>query len=265
VVGVDTSFVEIDDDAPTGVFFKDPGPERTRVFYYRSGSAASLMSAALLKPVLQRPPRLAHLTGITPALSQQCDDLMSQLFREFRTSGTAVSFDINFREDLWPRAKAAGRLTELAEQADIVFVGLDEAWNLWGTETPQELRMLINQPRVLVVKNGPVGATVYHETGSEFVPALKVAVREPVGAGDAFAAGWLSGFLRNLPHFQRLRLGHLLAGSALSSTADHHAPPAGSLLQAALSVDEAQWVNARLIAQTDSATLSDRFENYAGA
>jgi hypothetical protein len=37
------------------------------------------------------------------------------------------------------------------------------------------------------------------------------------------------------------------------------------LLQAALSVDEAQWVNARLIAQTDSATLSDRFENYAGA
>jgi 2-dehydro-3-deoxygluconokinase len=263
-VGVDTSLVEIDENAPTGVFFKDPGLGRTRVFYYRRGSAASLMRAELLDPVLRMPPQLVHLTGITPALSQQCDDMMSQLFHAFRKSSTTISFDVNFRESLWPHAKAAMRLIELAQQADVVFVGLDEAQALWGPRKPDDLRTLIDQPRVLVVKNGAIGATVYHEEDSEFVPALKVDVREPVGAGDAFAAGWLSGLLRNLPHGQRLRLGHLLASDALSSTADHHAPKAKPCLHAALSVNEAEWVDVTLTPQSDNVGTGDVLENYPG-
>ncbi len=263
-VGVDTSLVEIDENAPTGVYFKDPGLGCTRVFYYRRGSAASLMRAQLLDPVLRMPPQLVHLTGITPALSQQCDDMMSELFHAFRESGTTISFDVNFRESLWPHAKAAVRLIELAQQADVVFVGLDEAQALWGARKPDDLRILLDQPRVLVVKNGAIGATVYQEEHSEFVPALKVDVREPVGAGDAFAAGWLSGLLRDLPHVQRLRLGHLLAGGALGSTADHQTPTTRPCLQAALSVNEAEWVDVRLTPQSDNAGTSEVLETYPG-
>jgi 2-dehydro-3-deoxygluconokinase len=262
--GVDTSFVEFDEDAPTGVYFKDPGTDSTRVFYYRRGSAASLMSATLLEPVVRRSPQLLHLTGITPALSQECNDMMNELVPRFRRGGTAISFDVNFRPGLWSRSTAATRLIELAQQADIVFVGLDEARDLWGAGTPQELRPLIDRPRVLVVKNGGVGATVYHEDGTEFVPSLKLTVREPVGAGDAFAAGWLSGLLRDLPHGQRLRLGHLVASIALRSTADHQALPTGPLLQAALSSDDADWANTELIFQSDSAVASAPFGNVAG-
>lgn len=263
-VGVDTSLVEIDKNAPTGVFFKDPGRGRTRVFYYRRGSAASLMRAELLSPVLRIPPQLVHLTGITPALSQECDDMVRELFQEFRARGTTISFDVNFREGLWPRTKASVRLIELAQQADVVFVGLDEATTLWGTREPHDLRTLIDQPRVLVVKNGAVGATAYHEQGSEYVRAPKVDVREPVGAGDAFAAGWLSGLLGDLPQVQRLRLGHLLAGSALSSTADHHTPPNKPWLQAALSVSEAEWACAKSTPQPDGDGSGDILKTYRG-
>jgi 2-dehydro-3-deoxygluconokinase len=69
-------------------------------------------------------------------------------------------------------------------------------------------------------------------------------VLEPVGAGDAFAAGWLSGLLREVPHRQRLRLGHLLASLALTSTADHHGVPGPSWLEAALSPDDGSWERA---------------------
>ena len=243
--GVDTALVELDEAAPTGVFFKDPGRDVTRVYYYRANSAASLMDLRLLAPVLTTPPLLVHLTGITPALSASCDSMISQLLVELAHGATTVSFDVNFREGLWPPHKAAPRLLELAQEADVVFVGFDEANTLWGVSTPEELRALMDRPGFLVVKDGGVGATVLHAQGREFVPALEVEVHEPVGAGDAFAAGWLSGLLRGLPHAQRLRLGHLLASLALSSTADHLALPAGEWQEAALAATEAEWVALR--------------------
>lgn len=239
--GVDTSFVQIDDSALTGAYFKDPSPDGTRVFYYRRGSAASLMSEDLLSIVLGQRPSLVHLTGITPALSQACDDMMTGLISELDTVGTTVSFDVNFREGLWPRPRAATRLMELAQQADIVFVGLDEGSALWDAQSPDELRALIDRPSVLLVKDGSSGVVVYHEQGRQFAPSLRLNVQEHVGAGDAFAAGWLSGWLRGLPHLQRLRLGHLLASLALSSTADHLALPYPLWLEAPLAVSEAEW------------------------
>lgn len=250
--GVDTSLVELDATAPTGAYFKDPGPERTRVFYYRRESAASHMSLSQLAPILREPPPLVHLTGITPALSPACDEAMSELMVKLCTSTSAVSFDVNFREGLWSATVAAPRLKELAQQADVVFVGLDEAAALWRTRTPQSVRSLIDRPPLLVVKNGDQGATAFHETGSDFVPALKLEVCEATGAGDAFAAGWLSGWLRSLPHTKRLRLGHLLASLALGSTADHRALPNDRELKGALSLSNNEWAVLKLTARSQS-------------
>lgn len=251
--GVGTSLVEIDPRAPTGVYFKDPRPEGTKVYYYRRGSAASLMTAAVLEPLLEAPPRVVHVSGITPVLSPGCSEMMDELFSSLEATGTLVSFDVNFRPALWGPEEAAPHLRELAQRAGVVFAGLDEAQILWGAGTPRELRKVLPAPPVLVVKDGATGATAFDAAGVEgvagaaglagevFVPSLSVAISEPVGAGDAFAAGWLSGYLRGLPQTARLRLGHVLAGVALSSTADHQAPPAEELLAAALSADEAGW------------------------
>jgi 2-dehydro-3-deoxygluconokinase len=80
-------------------------------------------------------------------------------------------------------------LRELADAADIVFVGDDEAQAVWGVERPAEIRALLPNPPEIVIKHGSRGATLL--TGSEevFEAALKVDVVEPVGAGDACGAG----------------------------------------------------------------------------
>jgi 2-dehydro-3-deoxygluconokinase len=263
-IGVDTSLVQVDLEAPTGVFFKDPSLDSTSVFYYRRGSAASKMDVSVLEHVFPRPPLIAHMTGITPALSKSCDALMSEAFSRFRASGTSVSFDVNYREGLWSRSNAGPRLLELAQLSDVVFVGLDEAETLWGVTTPEEIRTLIHRPRSLVMKDGSVGATVFHEEGSEFVPALEVKVLEVVGAGDAFAAGWLSGLLRGLTQIQRLRLGHLMAGSSLSSTGDHRALPAGSWLETALLLSDSQWSMVRPDFHLENIDARDLLESISG-
>ncbi len=208
--GVDTTFVELDRAAPTGVFFKDPG-ETTRVFYYRAGSAASALGPSTRVP----PARIAHLSGITPALSTSCAELVDRLLTTRR-----CSFDVNYRSRLWTTAEAAPVLHSLANRASIVFVGLDEAQILWGTKTPADVRALLPDPEVLVVKDGSVGATSFHPTGTTFEPAPRVDVVEPIGAGDAYAAGYLAGLLRDLPEPERLRLGHRTAAAALATTGD---------------------------------------------
>lgn len=213
--GVDTDYVLFDTEAPTGVYFKDPGTDGTRVFYYRAGSAASRLSDTDLAtlPIHETP--LVHVSGITAALSESCRALLRTVLKR----ELPVSFDVNYRPGLWPTAEAGPVLLDLARQADIVFVGRDEAETLWGASTAHDIRELIGGPR-LIVKDGAVGATEFENAAQMFVAAPPVKVVEPVGAGDAFAAGYLSGLLRGSSSAERLRLGHAVAARALSSMGD---------------------------------------------
>jgi 2-dehydro-3-deoxygluconokinase len=242
--GVDVSGVRTDPARPTGLLFKDPaGDGSTRVSYYRHGSAASAMGPDILDEEAMRTAGLWHLTGITPALSASCRDLV----RAALSGDRRVSFDVNYRPALW-REPPGEPLRELAQAADIVFVGLDEARALWGDSlhAPNDVRLVLPAPRILVVKDGPRAATAFRRATAACdadahvadardgvtcdavtcdavtcVPALAVDVVEPVGAGDAFAAGFLAGLLRGEPTERCLRLGHVTAASALSVTGDH--------------------------------------------
>ncbi|MFI9781278.1 sugar kinase [Streptomyces sp. NPDC051956] len=220
--GVDVTGVRRDTSAPTGVYFKDPRPDGTRVHYYRAGSAASRMSAADADGIDLTGVRLLHLTGITPALSDTCAVLVAALLERAAGTKTMVSFDINHRPALWSsRGEAAEALLDLARRADIVLVGRDEGETLWGTATAQDIRDHIAPRGTLVVKDGAVGATEFTDETQEFVAAPAVDVVEAVGAGDAFAAGYLSGLLDGAAPRERLALGHRLAGRTLRSIEDY--------------------------------------------
>jgi 2-dehydro-3-deoxygluconokinase len=222
---------------------KNPGPAGTRVQYYRAGSAASTLGPELLDEEPVRSAGLLHFTGITPALSASCRELVARaLATPAEERPHAVSFDVNHRPALWPDGTAAGVLLWLADRADIVFVGLDEAQGLWGGElTVTGLRHLLPHPRVLVVKDGARAATAFTDHGVHTVPALPTTVVEPVGAGDAFAAGFLAGLLRGAAPAQALRLGHITAVSALRVTGDHGPLPDPEEIERLLALPSAEW------------------------
>jgi 2-dehydro-3-deoxygluconokinase len=214
--GFDVSAVKVDPEAPTGVLFKDPIGETTRVHYYRAGSAASRLGADFAA-TLPMDAAVMHLTGITPALSASCRELVEELVGSRRT-GTLLSFDVNYRPALW-HGDAAEILRTIATECDLVFVGLDEASALWGVETPAEIAAMLPGARV-VVKDGAVGAHVLGGDRAAFVPASPVEVVEPVGAGDAFAAGFLAAQLRGGDDHDSLANGHRYAARALSTLGD---------------------------------------------
>ncbi|WP_082717090.1 PfkB family carbohydrate kinase [Microterricola viridarii] len=244
--GVDTRRVAIDDGRPTGLYFKDQGSGSSRVHYYRKGSAASALAPADLAGLALERRRLVHVSGITAALSASCDALLQHVIVQRATSAATVSFDVNYRPTLWSVAEAAPRLLELSRAADIVIVGRDEAETLWGTTDAASVRALIPDAAELVVKDAEFGATQFDASGATYVPALRVDVVEAVGAGDAFAAGYLAAWLRGADTATALRLGHVMAGYTLGAISDIvELPPRDALYALAETPDEL-WPALRL-------------------
>ncbi|QDY78761.1 sugar kinase [Streptomyces qinzhouensis] len=251
--GVDTSAVARDPGRPTGVYFRtatDRAASGHEVAYYRAGSAASAMSPRTVPYSLVARTRVLHLSGITAALSADCLALLRELMLP-REERPLISFDVNHRPGLWRAADAGPVLLGLARGADLVFVGEDEAETTWGISGPDAIRAALPEPRTLIVKQGAAGATAYvrGDDGTDavvFARAPAVDVVAPVGAGDAFAAGYLSATLRGLPPRDRLRHGHLTAAAALTVPGDLGTPPDRDRADRLAALDDTAWERLRL-------------------
>lgn len=224
--GVGVDFACADELAPTGVYFKQTVSRGTEVVYYRTNSAASKMTPAFADPLRTVVPAIFHLSGITPALSPSCLELVRLLIEDRPVDAGCISFDVNFRRGLWSREEAAPELLRLAMASDVVFVGLDEAEELWNVSSPEAVRDLIPGPRVLVIKDDASNAFSYQEEGTATAAPEVISVIDAVGAGDAFAAGWLSGLLRGRSPQERLELGHSVAARVLRTVYDDVELPA---------------------------------------
>ncbi|MEV5199778.1 sugar kinase [Streptomyces sp. NPDC053720] len=280
--GVDTSGVRRDPSRPTGIYFRtatDRATDVHEVAYYRAGSAASAMSPANIPYATLPATRILHLSGITAALSADCLALLHDLTGP-RPGRPLISFDVNHRPGLWRDADASPEvLLDLARRSDLVFVGEDEAEEAWGVTGAEAIRAALPQPATLVVKRGADGATVFSRAAGvadtavvttvsdgvpdaavvttvpggvpdadivTTVPALRVDVVAPVGAGDAFAAGFLSATLRGLPVRDRVRHGHLMAAAVLTVPGDLTAPPARAHADSLAALDDEAWGRLRL-------------------
>lgn len=243
---VRTQGVAIDASRPTGIYLKNRDNGTSLVYYYRTGSAASSMGPSDVAALSLEDRSICHLSGITAAISASANDLMQRLIIDRSKLGPLISFDVNYRPGLWPVDKAAPRLLELARNADIVVVGRDEAETLWGTQSAEDVRTILPPPVKLIVKDADVGATYFADNEQIFVAALTADVVEPVGAGDAFAAGFLSGFVRGFNVERALRIGHLMAGLTLQHVSDLPILPSADAILAASEVHGQAWADIRL-------------------
>jgi 2-dehydro-3-deoxygluconokinase len=218
--GVDCDTVRVVHDRPTALYVKELRPTGTSVAYYRSGSAACTLGPHDVECVRRLCPRIVHTSGITAVLSPSCEQLVRALLTEAQ-DGLLRSFDVNFRPRLHTAPETAEVLRELARRADLVFCGADEAEALWGVRQPEDVATLLSGPDAcVVVKQGAAGVTAFHGPDTYHQPAPDVEVVEPVGAGDAFAAGVLDGVLDQADWGECLRRGSDLAGLVLQVDAD---------------------------------------------
>jgi 2-dehydro-3-deoxygluconokinase len=215
--GVDVSAVIRSTEHPTGLYVKDPG---NGVSYYRRDSAAAWLTPDDAEGLELAGLRILHVSGITPALSASAAALLDRLIDRADAAGVTVSFDVNHRPSLWQEGAAAPTLDALVRRAGLVLVGRDEAEALWGTATAHEVRSRFPEVPELIVKDGAVGATVFAGEATASAPSNPVDVVDVVGAGDAFAGGYLAALLDGAPLDARLRAGHDRAALTIRTTSD---------------------------------------------
>lgn len=210
--GVDVSQVKVDSRAQTGIYFKElRRAGEVCVKYYRSDSAASNMGPEDLNEDYIAQAKYLFLSGITPALSESCYEMVKESIRIAKKFRVKVIFDPNLRKKLWSDDKARKVFLEIASNVDIILPGIDEGIFMFGEKNPEELgKLFLNQgASIVVMKMGANGAYFFTKKESKFVPGFKVEkVVDPVGAGDGFAAGFTSGLIDGLDLTESVRRGN---------------------------------------------------------
>jgi 2-dehydro-3-deoxygluconokinase len=197
--GVDCRYVRMIDGARVGVYFLEYGvpPRPVRVLYDRRDSAFARLTAAEVDWEPVRRARVVHLTGITPALGAPARGLVERALAE----ATTVSFDINYRATLWPPAEARAFLEPVLARVRYLFIGQGEAQTLFGFAGSPEQTLdglaRLAPKATISLQRGEEGSAVL-DGGRLFRPSRRPAVQmvDPIGAGDAYAAGFLWATLR---------------------------------------------------------------------
>ncbi len=233
--GVDTSRVRRLRDHPTGLYLREQVGAATRVYYYRQGSASSAMGPNAFDPGYLEGAEFLHLTGITPALSEECRRFVLWAAEEARKSGVQVSFDVNYRSKLLSSEGARAFVEEILPHVGLLLIGDEEARALWGRDDEEFLRELAGMgPQEVVLKKGKEGSVAV--LGGEVLeqPAFPVPEVDPVGAGDAFDAGYLAGHLWGLDPERRLRVANAMGALSVATLGDYEGLPDEEELRAFL-------------------------------
>lgn len=225
--GVDTSLIQWVEQGRVGVYFLDTGvaPRPTAVHYDRPGSAVAQVDPERFPTDFVGEAAWIHLTGITVALSGGCRTVVKKLKQQAATAGVAVSFDVNYRRKLWSPEEAASVLTPFCSGVNVLFCSEGDARFLWGlTGETEDIAQGLSErfgAVVTVVTCGDGGAVALTAAGTCLrAGASPATVVDRVGAGDAFAAGFLHGYLDGTDVERGLRYGVALAALKLTVRGD---------------------------------------------
>src|SRR6185437_14655184 len=227
--GVDTGWVKWIDDARLGLMFFEPGPapRNARVIYDRKNSAASTMALAdaSWEALVEGSVRI-HLSGITPALSPTCRDLVIAVAALAGAVQKPLSYDLNHRATLTTETEARAVLDAVAPHLDMLVVAERDAQGVLGfSESGARLAeaAAARYGARLVALTRPPGS----DTGDLLLadgvlreaPRYPVEIVDRIGAGDSFVAGLLHGMLDGDLDLG-IRLGAYLGALGLATPGD---------------------------------------------
>nr|WP_202447730.1 PfkB family carbohydrate kinase [Streptomyces sp. SID5468] len=200
--GVDTGYATRDPHAATAVALRegDP-PHRADPPRHHAGSAAARLAPRHIPPDALAGARLLHLSGATAMLSADAADATWRLLTLAHEAGLTVSFDPGARHGPDDAEARTRTVAPLLAEADLVIADAAELALLTGVSADDAADDLLSgRTRAVIVRRPGTSATAVLRSGRLTHPAFPV----PAGAGPAFVAGYLSGWLRDVAVDQAL-------------------------------------------------------------
>ena len=216
--GIDTQWVGRDATRPTGLMLKEPG---TGVRYYRTGSAASAMGPDALLGVPVADARAVLVTGVTALIGSEPHAAALAFLGSAR--GLRI-VDPNLRNGLWGSDRRAELVRPLIDRCDLLLAGASELRELIGDADDRSANGLAERaqsrgPREVVVRSAASVGVLTADGWQELEIRRDNAV-DPIGAGDAFNAGYIAVRLRGGTVDEALRAGVRCGAAVTTSPSD---------------------------------------------
>lgn len=239
-----------------GTYYFEPaaGMRSAKVVYDRSHSACSLLKPGMIdwKEIL-KDASVLHVSGITAAISRSSMDATFEALDTADEMGVKVSFDINYRKNLWqydgadPRDILARMLSRcdmmfgdaiefewLCQRKQPPFVAQDTNFEMQMNEYqewfeqlhelfPRCRKWLMGMRNMVASSRHLLTALLYYSNNGKEYTLLKAPIHDingvvdPSGVGDAFMAGLLHA-QQAFPDDAQRQLNYSLAASALKNT-----------------------------------------------
>lgn len=234
--GVSDDYLVYDDDkdARLGVYYYENGayPRKPRIVYDRKNTSINKLSVADYDDSLYSDTRCFHTSGITLALSPELRATAIEMIKRFKAQGAIISFDVNFRGNLWTGAEAKECIESILPYVDIFFCSEDtarltflkegDAKSIMKSFTEEYPISIVASTQRIVhsPKRHTFGSIIYSakdDTYYEEAPYTDIEVVDRIGSGDAYISGVLYGLLAHPGEYQRaLEYGNAI--SALKNT-----------------------------------------------
>lgn len=222
------------DDARIGVYYYEGGayPRKPRVVYDRKYSSINKIALSDFPDEMYSSTRCFHTSGITLALGGDCRSTAIEMMKRFKAQGALISFDVNFRGNLWSGPQAKACIEEILPLVDIFFCSESTARLTFLKEgTAKEIMksftkdypisvVVSTQRTVHSPKLHTFGSIIYSSSDDQYYeeePYRNIDIVDRIGSGDAYISGALYGILTEPDNLQRaLEYGN--AVSALKNT-----------------------------------------------
>jgi sugar/nucleoside kinase (ribokinase family) len=206
--GISTRNVRRDDTLKTGVSVS-LSTSRDRALVTYPGAISSMKYEQIRMSALKG---LGHLHMTSFFLQADLRPSFGRIFGEAKRAGLTTSFDPNSD----PSSEWGEDICGVLSHTDVLFLNETEARQLTRARTTQSaLKLLGGRVPCAVIKLGPEGAVAIKGGEAVSAPGFRVEPVDTTGAGDSFAAGFMSAYLRGLPVAECLRHGN--ACGALST------------------------------------------------
>ncbi|MCM8805394.1 MAG: sugar kinase [Candidatus Omnitrophica bacterium] len=194
--GVDVSCIR-KTNITTGVAFIRYLPDGSRKFIFHSG-AAGLLGPDDIKEHYFSSLKLLHITGSSLFISetsfQACKKALSLALKK----KAIISFDPNIRKEMASFEKNIKKVNLFLKHTKILFTTEEETSILFGRKSKESMIKELQKmgTEIIVIKKGDKGSEIYSGKEKISIPALKVKVVDPTGAGDTYAGAFVASLLQ---------------------------------------------------------------------
>jgi fructokinase len=195
---VEVGGMRYDSEARTGMaFIAMPDENSYDILFYRNPGADMRLRADELDRAILEQARAFHF-GSLSLIQEPSRGATLEAARITRGAGALISFDVNYRPDLWSREEARERVLDTIPHVDLLKVNEVELELLTGSADPDTAsrELLALGPDLCVVTLGPDGSFFRVDAGGEYVPPFRVKTVDATGCGDGFVAGLIWQLIR---------------------------------------------------------------------